>query len=98
MEVVLHQLMISLQLSGFRIENDHAAGVEIVAAAVAANEVGAWVSDRRVKQSGVGVERVRRVCAAARLDTLRVIRPRLGGLARGGNSVEVPQALAGLGV
>ena len=81
MEIVVHQLMVSLELTGSRVQDDDAARVEIVALTVIADEVRARVSDGRVKQAGLGVEGIGGVRAPARLDPLRIIRPGLGGVA-----------------
>ena len=98
MEVVLHELVISLQLARVRVQRDDAAGVEIVALAIVADEVRPRVADRRVKQPGVSIERVGRVRAAARFDPVGVVRPGLGSITRGGDGVEAPQAIAVLRV
>jgi hypothetical protein len=65
-------LVVALQLAGPRVQDDDAARVEIVALAVVADEVRAGVSDRRVKQPGLGVDCASAAGSAARAPTTNV--------------------------
>jgi hypothetical protein len=81
MKVVLHELVMALELSSFRVELNQTACVDIIARSVFLYEIRPWVPDRRIKQPGLSVQRLGRVMTTARLDPLRIIRPGVGGVA-----------------
>src|SRR6185369_248348 len=99
-EVVMHLLEVPAVFTRLRVERDDRIGIQVVARAHGAVEVGPRIARGKVEKAELGIDRRRLPNrSAAVLPDLAVLRPRLvAALARGWDRVERPDQLAGLRV
>src|SRR5882672_42033 len=97
-QVMRCELKMPLQLSGVRIQREHAIGVEIIAGPRAAIEIRRRITRAPVQRVEFGVVGSRHPSGAAATQ-IRIAWPTFrAGLARAWNGPEAPGQLAGLGV